>query len=81
MILTLIPSVVTPAVASALPIAYAYVFCLINPVSLIVVVIPVTPKNWVLLVPEYVAIPVVPFLYLNVKAPKLGNPIVESTSI
>ena len=56
-------------------------FCLINVVSLIVVVIPLTPKNWVVLVEEYVAIPVVPFLYLNVKAPKLGNPTVESTSI
>ena len=39
------------------------------------------PKNWFIVLSEYVHIPVVPFWYKNDKVPELGNPKVESTSI
>ena len=47
-----------------------------------VVVIPVVfiPKNWLIVLFEYVQTPMVPFWYANVKVPDFGNPKVESTS-
>ena len=47
------------------------------------VTIPVVliPKNWLIVLSEYVQTPVAPFSYKNVKVPEFGNPKVESTSI
>ena len=63
--------------------AYAKVFWSIAVLSDIVVVIPVVliPKNWFIVLSEYVQTPDVPFSYKNDKVPELGNPRVESTSI
>ena len=39
------------------------------------------PKNWFIVLSEYVQTPAVPFSYKNDKVPEFGNPRVESTSI
>ena len=51
--------------------------------SAIDVVIPVVliPKNWFIVLSEYVQTPEVPFSYKNDKVPEFGKPKVESTSI
>ena len=76
-ILTRIPSILNPSDA------YAKVFWSIAVLSAIDVVIPVEliPKNWFIVLSEYVQTPEDPFSYKNDKVPEFGNPNVESTSI
>ena len=76
-ILTRIPLSLTPSDA------YAKVFWSIAVLSDIAVVIPVVliPRNWFVVLSEYVQTPEVPFWYKNDKVPEFGNPRVESTSI
>jgi hypothetical protein len=63
--------------------AYAKVFWSIAVLSDMIAAIPVVlmPKNWFVVLSEYVQTPEVPFWYKNDKVPELGNPRVESTSI
>ena len=63
--------------------AYAKVFWSISALSAIDVVIPVVfiPKNWFIVLSEYVQTPDEPFSYKKDNVPEFGNPKVESTSM
>ena len=78
------PRILTWIPLSSIPSdAKAKVFWSIAVLSDIIAVIPVVliPKNWFIVLSEYVQTPDVPFSYKNDKVPEFGNPRVESTSI
>ena len=53
---------------------------LLSPIDVVIPVVFI-PKNWFVVLSEYVQTPDVPFSYKNDKVPEFGKPRVESTSI